>query len=583
MADKELIAYIVRTYDLPSPLEEKITRKAIRRIDELFIDGFDNIYEEVDQLVQRFTNGHSPVSLDRPIKPGSGPLSTFIEQRSVSELMPEKEDLSRDQILNVLERRIDPCLFSVLQNLLDQNGKNRTLHLNISPQEIEKSTEEIQYKLEELVHKYEQRGTVIIPTRPIIHVQFDPLEIKWGNRRYNGNPLGFFKEHQQKYQGMSRGELSLFDSGLYNSLLKCHQLNKAIPFTKKTNKNRHLSQEQKNEINNSYADYNGNARETARHLHYTENTIIGHWRKAGFEIKKAHRSLPQNVLETIIEAYSTFNGNSTKAAEHLKRGVRTVRKYWREAGLGIKTRKEHSNNTFWREDELKNEQSVPTHQIGSWRGFSSPLEYFKANSERFHGLGRTQLSRSDIGLYHALLKAHQMDEAIPKSLQKRKPRKFNGNPLAYFMAHESTYKEMTRGQLRAFDQGLWLALSKAKQLDQAIPKTGYRGYRTPLEYVHANPEQFKNLTKSQLKKKDSGLYKTLRRLDQIDEVVSTPTLPYRGHETPLDYFRAHFYKYDGMTRTRLSLTDSGLYRSLVRYGQLNKAIPAPIEENTIRN
>ena len=573
MADKKLIAYIVRTYDLPSPLEEKITRRAIRRIDELFIDGFDNIYEEVDRLVQRFTDEHFSVSLDRPIKPGSEePLSILLEQRSVSEPMPEKEAISRDQILDIFRNQMDATSFKNLQQLFfSMNSED--IFFSLSANEIAENAGQIQHRLEEMIQKYTTKKGIFISTRPIAHIQFNPLSVQLKYRLYHGNPIAFFQEHQQRYQGMGRGELSLFDPGLYMSLRRYHQLDEAIPFTKKRGSKMHLSQEQKNEINNSYADYNGNATEAARHLPYDMCTITLKWREAGFEIRKSHRSLPQNVVETIIEAYSTFDGDSRKAAEHLKRGERTVKKYWREVGLEIKRSQRHRNNTFLGEDEIKNEQSVPSHQRGGWRGYSSPLEYFKVNIERYNGLGRTQLSRCDNGLYHALLRAHQMDEAIPESLQKRKPRKFQGNPLAYFKEHEEMYKEMTRTQLRTFDQGLYLALHKTGQIDEAIPETAFRGYPTPLEYIHANSEQYQNLTKTQLKEKDSGLYRALRRLDQLDEVVSHPTLIYRGHETPLDYFRAHFYKYERMTRGQLSLTDSGLYRSLVRRGQLDKAIP----------
>ena len=47
---------------------------------------------------------------------------------------------------------------------------------------------------------------------------------------------------------------------------------------------------------------------------------------------------------------------------------------------------------------------------------------------------------------------------------------------------------------------------------------------------------------------------------------------YKGYKTPLDFFRAH-EEYHGLTRYELSLRDSGLYKTLLKHGQLKEAIP----------
>jgi hypothetical protein len=54
------------------------------------------------------------------------------------------------------------------------------------------------------------------------------------------------------------------------------------------------------------------------------------------------------------------------------------------------------------------------------------------------------------------------------SKQKRKQRKYNGNPLAYFNKHFSKYKHKSRGDLALDDPGLYGSLLNAGQLEQAI-------------------------------------------------------------------------------------------------------------------
>jgi len=47
-------------------------------------------------------------------------------------------------------------------------------------------------------------------------------------RNYNGNPLAYFREHIDEYDGMPRGEFSRADPGLYRALVRAGQINEAI-------------------------------------------------------------------------------------------------------------------------------------------------------------------------------------------------------------------------------------------------------------------------------------------------------------------------------------------------------------------
>ena len=52
-----------------------------------------------------------------------------------------------------------------------------------------------------------------------------------------------------------------------------------------------------------------------------------------------------------------------------------------------------------------------------------------------------------------------------------KPRKYNGNPLQFFYKHWDVYAGLTRSELRSFDSGLYRALCRANEMDEAIPST----------------------------------------------------------------------------------------------------------------
>ena len=68
-----------------------------------------------------------------------------------------------------------------------------------------------------------------MPARPIKRVKFNPLSITFGQRSYDGDPLRFFLEHRDAYEGMNRTQLSKRDPGLYVALRTAGQLDEAIP------------------------------------------------------------------------------------------------------------------------------------------------------------------------------------------------------------------------------------------------------------------------------------------------------------------------------------------------------------------
>jgi predicted nucleic acid-binding protein len=79
-------------------------------------------------------------------------------------------------------------------------------------------------------------------------------------------------------------------------------------------------------------------------------------------------------------------------------------------------------------------------------------------------------------------------------------------------------RTITKGELKKEDFKLHNALRYRGQLDEAIPKGGYRGSPSPLDYFK---EYFgdRTITKGELKKEDLGLYSALRYHNQLDDAV----------------------------------------------------------------
>ena len=70
---------------------------------------------------------------------------------------------------------------------------------------------------------------------------------------------------------------------------------------------------------------------------------------------------------------------------------------------------------------------------------------------------------------------------------------------------------------------MYMALWRAKQIEAAIPenhkneKKPYRGFDTPLDYYLANQEKYVGISRTQLKIKDSGLHKALKKQNWLDQ------------------------------------------------------------------
>ncbi len=340
MTNDGLVRGIVETYDLSPKLEERIVWIASERIDELSIHGFDEVYRYISGLIEKFQMHYAErlaLRLDKPIETRFGEIypSIGVEDRDLSSLFEGQEPkeiperISINEAISILERRMDEHSCELMRQLLHQGSSGGYLPLNISPEEIIENLPAIQLRLEELAYQYEKDGKIVTPPRPIIAVRFDPLAIRFGRRRYNGNPLAFFRAHPDVYEGRSRTEFERFDGGLCTSLRKYRQIDEAIPISDGWR----LPQAKKEGIVAAYKTYEGNASEASRHMTHSIQTILRCWEDAGLDIMQQGHPLEEAQIAEIVAAHPTYKGNASEASRHLPYHMDTISKYWKVAGL----------------------------------------------------------------------------------------------------------------------------------------------------------------------------------------------------------------------------------------------------------
>ncbi len=349
--DKKFIRGIVETYDLPPKLEARITNIAITGIEEHNFSNIADQYDYIAWLVDKFTNLASlgarlPISLDAEIKPNSHlrlyDLITSPYDNDKKGLEEENgvDILSLEELLNLLRERLDKKGLNLLSTLLPEKRRKMMLYVNYPKRDITRNYDDIAYRLAEIAETFDRNGKIMIPPRPIIQVKFKPLRIKFGRRNYNGNPLSFFEQHRENYQGMKRKELKHYDSGLYTALRIQRQLDKAIPDSWL------LSEQEKEIIRRTFIANDGYLYKTAQQLGYAHQTIKKVCREGGLKVIWGGRPLPQENIDEIIKCYIAYNGNAHMSARHLPYSYKTVWKYWKKYGLQAKGNSTKSNLPF---------------------------------------------------------------------------------------------------------------------------------------------------------------------------------------------------------------------------------------------
>lgn len=275
------LAYsFIRTYSLPPRLQEKILRIANFRIIEEGISSEDALYLLIDGLVSKFTEPYPrPMSLDQAVSRESD--RTFHEVIGA----PDSEEgysLHWTEIRRMLQGRISPENLGLLSLLL---SKREEIDLTISLDMIKERAIEINERLTMLRRIYEKEGELFLPSRPIVSVSFTPFHVRFRSRNYHGDPLAYYLEHQEVYEGLGRWGLHQFDQGLCAALRRSHKLESVMP---ENNSPHRLSQESIDEIVAVHPLCNKNSRLAHKMLgRYSHATILKYWKAAELPVRRA--------------------------------------------------------------------------------------------------------------------------------------------------------------------------------------------------------------------------------------------------------------------------------------------------------
>jgi len=240
MKREAVVRQIIETYELTPGFSDLVVRTATRVVDERMINSFDGIYTYIAGLIERARESYAPRSrrLDSPVTADSTtPFHEFVgtEDKDLANLFESESDYREKMpaydALSILEGKLDKPYLDALRQLMEQlytTGAPDIL-LHTSPEWVLENVDQIQENLEEFLDRYELEGRIIIPHRPIFHIQFNPLVVKYRQRNFHGDPLAFFREHQDRYGGLTRSQLNRVDPGLYYALRVKRQLDEAIP------------------------------------------------------------------------------------------------------------------------------------------------------------------------------------------------------------------------------------------------------------------------------------------------------------------------------------------------------------------
>ncbi|MCA9496975.1 MAG: hypothetical protein KC589_08565, partial [Nanoarchaeota archaeon] len=418
----ESILEIVDTYDLSESQRSYVERKVSSRLDKLnnFTTAYSYISELVDFLNVPFGERRA-LRLDEAIKDSNTSKAHFfgIENK----ILFEKDERYRNQKISELSLQ---SLNGIFESEILEFFTLLVLNSGLEPEEykeILKNMDESQIpkianRLEVLKRGLFDKDEDYIIRGNIEVTSFSPFKIKFRNRRYGGDPLQFYREHQDLYEGMSRSELSIYDSGLYASLWKARQLNEAIPNIKSPNK---ISLEGLEEILSSYIPSEGVLKVASSIIDYSESTISKYWQENGLEVIGGKLKIDER--EEIINSYVLYKGNITLAAKKLRRARATVARYWREAGL-------KSSHSKVNNDEKKKHMIVASYKPFNGNADKAAKELALTNQTITRYWRRAGLEVNAPGRNlsqegkQEILKAYKIDGGIPSRAAKRLGRDF---------------------------------------------------------------------------------------------------------------------------------------------------------------
>ncbi|MBI4149832.1 hypothetical protein HY488_00350 [Candidatus Woesearchaeota archaeon] len=232
-----ILEQIIKTYDLPQPLQARVFRMASYHVEREGLHTFNEVYHYVAGLVERCQerwDAKYDLRLDHFVQDDDS--KSMLINILTYERDPAQEDASlayeKRVSINEAIAGLQPYLSEAEHTLLLKLAKNVPEEsLAGSIDEVIEHASKIKERLGVLAQLQQEERRLAHPERPIVYVNLDSQKpsIQFGRRDYDGNPLAFYQRHRELYGGMSQNELHHFDPGLYRALEKHHQLDHAIP------------------------------------------------------------------------------------------------------------------------------------------------------------------------------------------------------------------------------------------------------------------------------------------------------------------------------------------------------------------
>ncbi|MEK6901593.1 MAG: hypothetical protein AABX37_04575 [Nanoarchaeota archaeon] len=352
------VTSLLSTYDLPVPTAERIKKIVVRELEGGYYSGFNAVYDRVTALVDQFTVPREECLLSVPgqklvMDRFSFHQGFFGDGMGIKSQQAE-ERLTVVEALDLLLKKLDPLQRTVLEHLVGKSGKQERERyedhkeacdeayflVHRLPVEVVEHPEVLMSRLDQLVRTYtDGKGNVLIPHRPIHYVRWSPeLWVRYGRRKFNGNPLQFFQDNIEVY-GRFETQLALrrFDSGLGAALQRAGQFHEAIPPVK--NRERQLTPEEDAEIVNMYHAHQRSVRAIGRNLSFTAGEVVIKrcLRGNGLELRKPREQLLLPLEEqTEIRDALLLYGSGYEASQHLSYSTATILKYGGLMGVPIR-------------------------------------------------------------------------------------------------------------------------------------------------------------------------------------------------------------------------------------------------------
>ncbi len=589
---------IIRSYeDLTSELKRHLAFQATFFIQQESIEGFRSQYDYIAELVERARLPtfelyalrllHKTPTFKRPLIEIFAPAVHEHQFENLSEESSEEQKglrMSLEEAVRAAKCFLGEPQKEFLDKLLE-TAENRWLDsAETRPSIIQKrikTLEKLMLEDQRFNHPERMIKDLVLNDKPFI---------RWGNRRYNGDPLAYIHRHPEVYAGVTRRELELKDPGLYTTIRRMGLLHH-FPRAKEGQRGLKIARNFGKDLLTYYEQhYDGLSRgKLCRKDPSFYNALMKN--KLLHRLPSERENIKVDPLAYYRQHYSGLSVGQLKKKSgglyrrlkktgllhHIPRRNRILSDplaYYQQHYAGL-SRSELGKEDNWLYYRLRNERlihHIPKKKRKNKYG-DNPFAYYQ---QHYAGLSRSELKRT-AGYLYVILRSNGLIDNIPRKNRDEKvtgkpapenrvarnllnnKSKYGDDPLAYYEQH---FPGLTRGELSKQHNGLYDRLWRDGLLKH-VPRQRADFGSDPLVYYR---QKYPEVSRGQLRRKHKGLYYRLKR-DGLLDCVPKKLADYG--DNPLACYQQ---QYAGCTRGELNRRCRGLYERLRRDGLLN-AVP----------